>query len=152
MFQQGGDRYMLYHQIKLKIINQYGKPENQERLTKFMDSLRRWMDTGPLLVPRLQFLIEFKWKRKIHSESFLLGCHKTVKKQKKFFNAQYESCKLSCKVRYLGQNEDCNPGDSISDNSEKLIQRGNGERSVYMWFWWRENTCNQVHILQEDFY
>ena len=60
MFQQGGDRYMLYHQIKLKIINQYGKPENQERLTKFMDSLRRWMDTGPLLVPRLQFLIEFK--------------------------------------------------------------------------------------------
>jgi len=49
-----------------------------------------------------------------------------------FFNAQYESCKLSCKVRYMGQNEDCNPGDNISDNSEKPMQRGKGERSVYM--------------------
>ena len=27
----------------------------------------------------------------------------------------------------LGQNEDCNLGDSISDSSEKLLQRGGGE-------------------------
>ena len=51
---------MLYHQIKLKIINQYGKLENQDRLTKFTRTLRIWMDTGPLLVSRLQFLIEFR--------------------------------------------------------------------------------------------
>ena len=28
---------------------------------------------------------------------------------------------------YLGQNEDCSLGDSISDSSEKLLQRGGGE-------------------------
>ena len=28
---------------------------------------------------------------------------------------------------YLGQNEDCGPGDSISDFPEKLLQRGMGE-------------------------
>ena len=28
---------------------------------------------------------------------------------------------------YLGQNEDCSPGDSITDSSEKLLQRGRGE-------------------------
>ena len=27
---------------------------------------------------------------------------------------------------YWGQNEDCSPGDSISDSSEKLLQRGGG--------------------------
>ena len=27
---------------------------------------------------------------------------------------------------YLGQNEDYSPGDSISDSSEKLLQRGRG--------------------------
>ena len=34
---------------------------------------------------------------------------------------------------YLGQNEDCILGDSYSssDSSEKLLQRGKGERSVY---------------------
>ena len=28
---------------------------------------------------------------------------------------------------YLGQNEDYSPGDSTSDSSEKLLQRGRGE-------------------------
>jgi len=28
---------------------------------------------------------------------------------------------------YLGQNEDCSSGDSISDSSEKLLQRGRGD-------------------------
>ena len=27
----------------------------------------------------------------------------------------------------MGQNEDCSPGDSISESSEKLLQRGSGE-------------------------
>ena len=53
---------------------------------------------------------------------------------------------------YLGQNEDCNLGDSSSDSCEKLPQRGRGERSVYMWFWWRENTCNEGHIFPKVFY
>ena len=29
---------------------------------------------------------------------------------------------------YLGQNEDCSPGDSTSNSSERLLQRGRGER------------------------
>ena len=33
---------------------------------------------------------------------------------------------------YLGQNEDCSLGDSISDSSEKLLQRGGGEDSIYV--------------------
>ena len=32
---------------------------------------------------------------------------------------------------YLGQNEDCSPGGSISDSSERLLQSGNGGRSIY---------------------
>ena len=50
---------------------------------------------------------------------------------------------------YLEQNEDCSPGDSISDNSEILLQRGRRGRSIYMWFWWRGSTCNQAHIFAE---
>ena len=34
-------------------------------------------------------------------------------------------------VLYLGQNEDCSPGGSISDSSETLLQRGSGGRSIY---------------------
>lgn len=37
---------------------------------------------------------------------------------------------------YLGQNEDCSPGDSISESSEKLLRRGGGKVSTYG-FWWR---------------
>ena len=32
---------------------------------------------------------------------------------------------------YLGQNEDCSPGDSTSESSERLLQRGSGGRSIY---------------------
>ena len=32
---------------------------------------------------------------------------------------------------YLGQNEDCSLGGSPSDSSERLLQRGRGEQSVY---------------------
>ena len=32
-----------------------------------------------------------------------------------------------CVKFYLGQNEDYSPEDSISDSSEKLLQRGKGE-------------------------
>ena len=50
---------------------------------------------------------------------------------KKFHNC--ESCKLSfMQVKlYLGQNEDCSLGDSTSDSSERLLQRGSGGRSKY---------------------
>ena len=33
---------------------------------------------------------------------------------------------------YLGQNEDCRLGDSTSDSSENLLQRGSGRRSIYV--------------------
>ena len=32
---------------------------------------------------------------------------------------------------YLEQNEDCSPEDSTSDSSERLLQRGTGQRSIY---------------------
>ena len=32
---------------------------------------------------------------------------------------------------YLGQNEDCSPGGSISDSSERLFQSGSGGKSIY---------------------
>ena len=41
-------------------------------------------------------------------------------------SAQCESCELF----YLGQNEDYSPGDSISESSEKLLQRGRGKVSI----------------------
>ena len=43
---------------------------------------------------------------------------------------------------YVRQNEDYSLGNNISGSSEKLLQRGSGERSVCMWFWWKGNTCN----------
>ena len=43
-----------------------------------------------------------------------------------FKKARCESCKLF----YLGQNEDYNPGENTSDSSEKLPQRGRGDRTV----------------------
>ena len=44
-------------------------------------------------------------------------------------DAQQESWELSF---IWGQNEDCSPGDSTSDSSEKLLQRGCGGRSMHM--------------------
>ena len=32
---------------------------------------------------------------------------------------------------YLGQNEDCSLGGSISDSSERLLQSSNGGKSIY---------------------
>ena len=31
----------------------------------------------------------------------------------------------------MGQNEDCSPGGSISDGSERLLQSGSGGKSMY---------------------
>ena len=42
--------------------------------------------------------------------------------------AQCENCELSSTG---GQKKDCSPGVSMSESSEKLLQRGSGERSVY---------------------
>ena len=46
-----------------------------------------------------------------------------TKKQTKKQNAQCENCELF----HMGQNEDCGPGDSISDRSEKLLQGVEGQ-------------------------
>ena len=40
---------------------------------------------------------------------------------------------------YLGQNEDCSLGSSITDHSERLLQRGSGGRSILR-FWWRGSS------------
>ena len=31
----------------------------------------------------------------------------------------------------MWRNEDCNPGDSISEGSERLLQKGSGGRSIF---------------------
>ena len=46
---------------------------------------------------------------------------------------------------YLGQNEDCSPGDSISESSEKLLQRGGGKVSMYV-------TWGKEESMQSDTY
>ena len=40
-------------------------------------------------------------------------------------------CLCVCVKFYLGQNEDCSLGGSISDSSERLLQRGSGGKSMY---------------------
>ena len=52
------------------------------------------------------------------------GCLNNTKKDVKL-----ESCEF-----YLGQNEDCSPGGSISDSSERLLQSGSGGKSLYKVF------------------
>ena len=42
-------------------------------------------------------------------------------------NVQLESCELF----YLGQNEDYSPGGSTSHSSERLLQSGDGGKSMY---------------------
>ena len=49
---------------------------------------------------------------------------------------------------YLGQNEDHSPGDSISDSSEKLLQRGNWEGPYICDFGeGGRGTCNWAHFI-----
>ena len=47
---------------------------------------------------------------------------------KKKKDVQLESCELSF---IWGQNEDCSPGGSISDSSERPLQSGSGGKSIY---------------------
>ena len=89
-------------------------PPDSSGLSKVADGRK-----GPLLVPRLWFLIEFQWRREVHSGS-LRGCHKNC--QLKTFTT------WGLQVKFFGgQNEDCSPGDSTSESSEKLLQRGSRE-------------------------
>ena len=37
----------------------------------------------------------------------------------------------SCELFYLGQNKDCGPGGSITDRSERLLQKGSQGKSIY---------------------
>ena len=49
---------------------------------------------------------------------------------------------------YMGQNEDDSPGDSSSDTSEKLLQRGRGKVSIYVIL---VSTCIQARIFCRRF-
>ena len=46
----------------------------------------------------------------------------------------------------MRQNEDCSPGESPSDSSEKLLHKGQGEVSIYAIFMGRS-----VHIVMSTF-
>ena len=65
----------IYCQIKLRIIK-YGRSQNQERpnLSGLSWEVDRWK--GPLLVPRVLFLVELRQRREISSGSLLCGHHK----------------------------------------------------------------------------
>ena len=63
---------------------------------------------------------------------------KRKKKKKRFIFTLSHSAVFSCQLKkyavwelqvkfYLRQNEDCSLGDSVSDSSEKLLQRGKGK-------------------------
>ena len=52
----------------------------------------------------------------------------------------------------MGQNEDYSSGDSISDSSEKLLQRGKGEGQSVLYDFSEEGTCSQTQILAQDCY
>ena len=78
---------------------------------------------GPLLIPRLQFLVKFRWRREIYS-GLLPGHHRNIDLKKS------TTLKLWVKL-FEGQNEDHMLGDSISESSEKLLQRSN-EEGEYM--------------------
>ena len=77
---------------------------------------------GPLLVPKLWFLVESSRRKEVHSMS-LRGHHNCRLKEK---DVQLESWKF-----YLGQNADCGLGGSISNSSERLLQSGSGGKSIY---------------------
>ena len=51
---------------------------------------------------------------------------------------------------YLEQNEDCSPGDSILDSSERLLQRGGGGRSIYK-IWWRGSSVQSSTYFMKGF-
>ena len=52
---------------------------------------------------------------------------------------------------YWGQNEDCSPGDSTSDSSERLLQGGSGGRSVCTILVKGEFSASQALTLQKVF-
>ena len=49
----------------------------------------------------------------------------------------------------MGQNEDYSPGDSISDSSEKLLQRGRRKISIYVIWVKGEYIQSSTYFLQK---
>ena len=76
---------------------------------------------GPLLVPKLWFLLESSRRKEVHFGS-LRGHHKCQLKK----DVPLESSKF-----YLVQKEDCSLGGSLSDGSERPLQSGSGGKSIY---------------------
>ena len=67
------------------------------------------------------------------------------------FFSQHEQCGTVWVKFYWGQNEDGSPGNSISDSSEELLQRGRSTlRSVCIWFYWRR-LCVIKHTFWHRF-
>ena len=51
-------------------------------------------------------------------------------------------------VLFQDLTEDCSPGDSLSDYSEKLLQRGKGGARIYMnFFCWEKHVVKQKKII-----
>ena len=84
----------LHCQIKLRISTNTGDSRpgetypNLSALPEEVNGLK-----GPLLVPKLQFLMESSWRKEVHS-GFLHGRHNCQLKKKKK-DVRLESCKLN---------------------------------------------------------
>ena len=57
-----------------------------------------------------------------------------------------EKARQSCELFYLRQNEDYSLGDSLSDSSEELLQRGRGKVSIIGFFVKAEYTESSKHF------
>ena len=62
-------------------------------------------------------------------------------------NAQHESCKLS----FIWGKMKTAAWETAPQIALRNCSKETGGRSVYMWFWWRGDTCNQAHIFPEGF-
>ena len=54
---------------------------------------------------------------------------------------------MRVKVKFWGQNEDYSPGDSVSNSSEKLLQRGQGEGQCIC-----ESGDGEIHAIKHIFF
>ena len=109
----------------LLIINQEMETTHSSRLPDEADGPK-----GPLLLPKLQFLMEFRWRREVKGR--FDGRHTQLSTKK---DAQHKSCKLSFiwgKMRTVDW-------ERASKIAGKLLQRGNGQ-GQYVRLWWRESS------------
>ena len=98
---------------------------------------------GPLLVPRLRFLVEFRWRREVHSRS-LRGHHNCWQK-----NAQHENCELSF---ILGKMRTAAPETVSQIALRNCSKEAGGKVSICVILVKREYMQSSTHFFVEGFF